>query len=278
MATGRSIDHVVLAARDLDEAARAYEGLGFTLTPRAHHEDRMGTSNRLAQLAGESFIELLEVDRPERLEPHDAARTPPFFSFGAHNRSAVAERDGLSMLVFASDDARADIARFAAAGSPGYAPFDFERQARLPDGGAVTVSFSLAFATSPDMPKPAFFVCQNRAPQHFWKPAFQTHANGATAVRAVYLASPAPERDAAFVARLFGGATKAIAGGLSVACGAAQEVRVVSPETVRAIDPSFPQAALSSPVLAGLALVGDAARETTPSAAACGAFLEWEAG
>jgi MltA specific insert domain len=30
-------------------AAATYQKLGFTLTPRAMHEDRMGTSNRLAQ-------------------------------------------------------------------------------------------------------------------------------------------------------------------------------------------------------------------------------------
>jgi catechol 2,3-dioxygenase-like lactoylglutathione lyase family enzyme len=41
MATGRAIDHVVLAVRDLDRAAARYEQLGFTLTPRASHEDRV---------------------------------------------------------------------------------------------------------------------------------------------------------------------------------------------------------------------------------------------
>jgi catechol 2,3-dioxygenase-like lactoylglutathione lyase family enzyme len=62
MASGRAIDHVVLAVRNLDRAAQTYQKLGFTLTPRAMHEDRMGTSNRLAQFGGMNFIELLEVD------------------------------------------------------------------------------------------------------------------------------------------------------------------------------------------------------------------------
>ena len=38
------------------------------------------------------------------------------------------------MMVFASDDARADIRSFSAAGLPTFAPFDFERLAQLPDG------------------------------------------------------------------------------------------------------------------------------------------------
>src|SRR5215207_11477310 len=146
MASGRAIDHVVLTVRDLDAAAITYQRLGFTLTPRAAHDDQMGTSNRLAQFRGRNFIELLEVDRPETLARHEFAASPPFFSFGDHNRSAVREREGLSMLVFASDDARADISSFAAAGLPTFAPFDFERQAQLPDGRKVTVGFSLGFA------------------------------------------------------------------------------------------------------------------------------------
>src|SRR5262245_11192908 len=117
---GRAIDHVVLAVRDLDTASAVFGRLGFTLTPRAWHEDNMGMSNRLAQFSGRSLIELLEVDRPTALRPHDFAQKPPFFSFGDHNRQAVANRDGLSMLVFASEDARA---RYHPVASRG--PYDF---------------------------------------------------------------------------------------------------------------------------------------------------------
>ena len=276
MGAGRPIDHIVLAVRDLDAAAETYEALGFTLTPRAAHEDRMGTSNRLAQFAGRNFIELLEVDRPETLVPHDCESTPPIFSFGAHNRAGIAEREGLSMLVFASDDARADSAAFAAAGVPTYAPFDFERQARLPDGQEVTVAFSLAFMTSPDMPKIAFFVCQNRAQEHFWKPAFQTHANGAQAIKTVYLASPAPARDGAFIGRLFGGAGTPVPGGIRVACGPDHEVLVLEPDAIAERDPTFELEPDGGPIFAGIALQTDQpGRGTIPSSAAHGMFIEW---
>jgi hypothetical protein len=250
---------VVLAVRDLDDAARTYDALGFSLTPLAHHEDRMGTSNRIAQFQEQNFIELLEVDRPHTLAPHDFSTSPPFFSFGAHNRAALAEREGLSMLVFAGDDARADVVSFAAKGVPTYAPFDFERQARLPDGQSVTVAFSLAFATSPDLPNMAFFVCQNRAPEYFWKPEFQTQ----------------PGRDAGFIGKMFDGEITAVAAGQHVACGERQEVRVLTPETIRKLDPSFSTEDLDRPVLAGIAIACGEDRATTPAAAACGAFIEW---
>ena len=80
MTTGRNFDHIVVAVRDLARAGETYENHGFRLTPTAHHEDRMGTSNRLAQFKGKNFIELLEVDRPDALAPHDFSQAPPLFS------------------------------------------------------------------------------------------------------------------------------------------------------------------------------------------------------
>ena len=274
MGSGRAVDHVVLAVRDLDRAAATWQGLGFTLAPRAMHEDRMGTSNRLAQFSGRNFVELLEVDRPDRLQPHDLSGDPPFYGFGDHNRRFLARREGLSMLVFASDDARADLAGFAAAGLRVAAPFDFERQAVLPDGSRVTVSFSLAFAWSDAMPEIGFFACQNRARRYFWKADYQRHENGATAIAAVFLASPEPERDAAFVSRLFGGEVTPADGGFRVACGP-HAVLVLTPGAIAALDPSSPAANSPTPLLAGLRLAAAAPRPLTPSTAACGAFIEW---
>jgi catechol 2,3-dioxygenase-like lactoylglutathione lyase family enzyme len=276
MATGRAIDHVVLAVRDLDRAAARYEQLGFTLTPRASHDDRMGTSNRLAQFRGKSFIELLEVDRPDRLAAHDFSRVPPFFSFGDHNRLALGEREGLSILVFASDDARADIRRFEAAGLATFLPFDFERQACLPDGTEATVAFTLAFARSPEMPRIAFMVSQNRAQEFFWKADYQLHPNGAQGINAVYLASMSPSRDAAFISAMFDGDVAPISGGMRVSCGPSQEVRVLSPEALMERDQGFDGGSIS-PVLAGISVVSGAGRDTVPASEACGTFIEWAA-
>jgi len=273
---GRSIDHVVHRVDDLDRAAATFEKLGFTLTPTAYHEDRMGTRNRLAQFRGRNFIELLEVDRPERLQPHDFGATPPFFGFGAHNREMAGFGEGMTMLVFRTDDARADIASFAEEGIPTYAPFDFERRAKLPDGNEVTVSFSLGFATSPDMPRVAFFVCENRAQDYFWKPDFQSHANGAESISAVYFCSEMPERDAAFLARLFGGRVTLHEGGFAVAAGEAQELRVLTPDAIAALDHTFAAPEDGSTVLAGLELAGRESLPAIPSGAAHGVFLTWQ--
>jgi Glyoxalase-like domain len=270
--SGREIDHVVVAVQDLGRAGAVYQELGFTLTPTATHDDRMGTSNRLAQFVGKNFIELLEVDRPDRLVRHAFETSPPFFSFGDHNRLAVRERDGPSMMVFKGDNARSDIMSFAASGLATFAPFDFERVAKMPDGTEAKVAFSLAFVQSRDMPRVAFFVCENRAQNHFWKPQYQSHANGATGIAAVYLSSPEPARDAAFVSKMFGGKVSPITGGCSVACGPAQDLRVLTPQATAALGGSID---LEGPVLAGIALAAKQRQGLTKAEEACGMFIEW---
>lgn len=207
----RGIDHLVLAVRDLDRARAFYDSLGFTVTPRAFHP--WGTANHLVQLNG-CFLELLGVADAAKIPPH----APGQFSFGAYNRDFLARREGLSMLVFQSHDARHDQAEFAAAGLETYAPFDFGREAKLPDGGTARVAFSLAYVTDPRMPESVFFTCQQHAPKYFWKRDYQVHANGARTIAEVVMAAPDPPALADFFARLQGAeSVRASGDGLTVA-------------------------------------------------------------
>lgn len=193
----RGIDHLVLPVHDLDAARRTYEGLGFTLTPTAQHP--FGTDNSLVQMQ-DCFLELVTVGRPEDIpEP-----TATGFSFAAFNRDFLKAREGFSMLVFESRDSQADREAFLAAGLHAWDHVTFEREARLPDGSEVTVGFSLAFVTDDGMPEAAFFTCQQRAPEHFWKPEYQNHTNGARAVREVVMTSYEPDRAVPFFRGLQG--------------------------------------------------------------------------
>jgi hypothetical protein len=271
----RALDHLVIAVPDLDAAAAAYEAAGFTLTPRAAHNDAMGTSNRLAQFENRTFLELLEVDRPDTLAPHDLRASPPAFGFGAHNRAFLKTHGaGVSMLVFTSDDADADLAAFADAGLTTYAPFRFERQAKLPDGETVTVGFSLGFVTDMVFPGLAFFVCRQHAPEHFWKPAYQRHANGARGVVDVIVTTEDPDRGARVVSILSGGAAAPVDGGFCVATRGGT-VTVLRPDAVAAHAPGAP--AGTGAAFAGFTLE----TETSPAAAlsvpdpACPAFIRW---
>jgi len=188
---GRGIDHIVLAVRDLEAARRAFGAIGFTTTPPARHP--FGTGNSLVQL-GSSFIELLTVVEPEKLVPMGADH----FSFGAFNDGFLRDREGMSMLVLTSDDARADNDGWRVRGLKIYEPVDFSRQATQADGRQVTVAFTIAFAVDPDMAEAPFFVCQQHYPENFWQPAYQDHANGARDITAITMTVPRPRDHAAF--------------------------------------------------------------------------------
>ena len=260
---GHSIDHVVIAVPDLGRAAAHYQALGFTLTPRAAHPDHMGTANRLAQFTGGNFIELVEIDRPHLMASHDLTTSPPRFAFGAHNQRFLAKQRGMSALVFATDDAKAEAARLADAGLDAYRPLHFERRATQPDGSETGVAFTLAFATSPHMPEIAFYFCQNHFPENFWKPAYQNQANGAQEIVRVVIAAPDPARHAEFLARLVGAPAVAVDGGLELACGPRHRLAVVPSE--------------SQPVLfTGLGIETTSA-PTRAAADACGVTIEWRA-
>lgn len=267
------IDHLVVTVPSLDEAARAYEKLGFTLTPRAQHP--WGTANRLAQFEGKNFIELLEIDRPSLIAGHAYEASPPSFSFGAFNRDFLAAgRQGFSMLVLEGKDANADCMRYRKAGLETFAPFHFERQATLPDQRKVTVAFDLAFARTEAMPQAGFFTCHNRFPENFWKSEYQRHANGASLIREAVAIAPEPKGLAGFLAGFTGAKVAEVAGGVT-ARGAATAVSILTPA---AFDARFPGAGVDVAAGPRLALAVIAAKKRSgiePATSAGGLAIAW---
>jgi hypothetical protein len=181
----RGLDHIVVAVRDLTAAGRAWEALGFTVTPENRHP--WGTINRLVQLDG-FFVELLAIGDESLIDEPDADA----LSFGAFNRDFLKTGEGASMLVAESKDPAADREAFEHLGLHVYAPFSFERTATFKDGSTGKVGFDLTFLTDPLLPDLAFFTCRNRYPDMFWNADFQNHANGASQIRAVYFVSQDP--------------------------------------------------------------------------------------
>lgn len=214
----RRIDHLVLAVRDLDRAAQFYDRLGLKVGARNRHP--WGTENRLVQFAT-SFLELISLAPGADVPPH----APGQFSFGAFLRDYLARREGLAMLVLDTGDARADAARFAAAGIGDFAPFFFERKGRRPDGSETHVAFTLAFAADPALPEAGFFTCEQHFPEAFWNPALQDHPCGAADVAEVVLSLTAPARHAGFVSAFAG---SPVGPGLDCPLGAGGRLRLAA--------------------------------------------------
>jgi catechol 2,3-dioxygenase-like lactoylglutathione lyase family enzyme len=194
----RTIDHLVLAVHDLEDAADFYTRMGFQVGARNRHP--WGTENRLIQFRS-SFLELITVAEAGQVPPH----APGFFSFGAFVEDYLTKREGLAMLALDSSDAAADAAQFTREGITGFQPFSFERTGREPDGTQTRVAFSLAFARDDRLPGAAFFVCQQHHPEAFWNPLLQHHPNRANVTAAVTLDAENPEDHAGFL-RAFTGA------------------------------------------------------------------------
>jgi catechol 2,3-dioxygenase-like lactoylglutathione lyase family enzyme len=193
----RGLDHIVHAVRDLDAAAEFYSRAGFTVGARNRHA--WGTHNYIVQFPG-VFIELIAIGEPELIR----IGAPGTFSFGAFLRDFLAREEGLAMLVLEGKGAVEDAAAFRAAGIGNFKPFNFEREARRPDGSPVKVAFSLAFAADEKAPDIGYFTCQQHHPENFWNPAFQKHPNGAAGIAGIVMVSENPEDHRHFVSAFSG--------------------------------------------------------------------------
>jgi hypothetical protein len=192
----RGLDHIVHAVHDLDGAAALYRRMGFTVGARNRHP--WGTHNYIVQCPG-TFIELLMVAEPDKLGSDAISNL-----FGRYNQKFLARGEGLSLLIMESKDAKADVEDFKRAGISAAEAVHFEREAKRPDGTTIKVGFSLAFVQDKAAPSMGFATCQQHYPENFWNPAFQKHANGVQAVRAVIMVADEPERHRSFASAFTG--------------------------------------------------------------------------
>ena len=112
----------------------------------------------------------------------------------------------------------------------------------------------------PVTPWAGWFVCQQHHPEHFWKPDYQRHANGAQDVRRVYLSAPEPALLAPTLAALFDdGELGETAGGLTLRLPRG-EVEVLTPAAIADRIPGLDPALLGDPTprFAAALIQGDA--------------------
>ncbi len=182
------LDHVVVVVRDLEQAARAWRELGFTLSPRGTHSAHMGTGNYTVML-GDDYIELLGV----------LVHTPQ----NAPTRNWLARREGIERAAFTTTDAAAGVDELKARGIAATGPLDFGRPVELPDGRSTQARFRTFNWPLDERPAGLrLFACQHLTRSAVWIPELQRHANGATGIARVELLSRDPAGDAQHMARL----------------------------------------------------------------------------
>lgn len=176
------LDHLVVAVRDLDAAAEAWRGLGFTLSPKGLHSAHVGSAN-YTMMFGQDYLELLAVVTPQ---PHNQAL-----------RDFLAKREGLERAAFTTTDAAAGADALRARGFDSQGPLHFGRPVPMPDGSMAEARFSVFRWPPASYPGGlGIFACQHHTPEAVWVPALQAHPNGATRIKRVLAATNQPEAEA----------------------------------------------------------------------------------
>src|SRR3954452_13668481 len=178
------LDHVVIDVRDpMDEAARIFEALGFTLTPRGHHT--LGSMNHL-MMFGTDYLELLGFGS-------DGATRPELAPFPI----------GLNGLVFKTEDADAAYSHATGAGLPILPVQSFSRPVDL-DGVRRDARFRTTRLDTGKIAMGRVYFCEHLTPELVWRPEWQAHPNGARAIARVGVATGEPHRTGSLFAALFG--------------------------------------------------------------------------
>ena len=197
----QGIDHVVIAARDLDSAQHTFRRMGFTLTPRGHHT--LGSENHCVMF-GRDYFELLMV--PQRLPGREY-----YYDFARIG-------DGLAAIALKTDNARGAFGELTAAALAPSEPVDFSRPVSLAEGTRAA-SFRITQLGLEQTPGGQVFLCQHFTRDIVWRAEYQTHANTATGLAAVAILSGDVAATAAAYERLFDVKAKAISEGLLIPTG-----------------------------------------------------------
>lgn len=239
----RSIDHLVLPVSALGVARTRLSALGFTVAPEALHP--FGTANACVFFADGTYLEPLEI--ANRRLAAAAARKGNVFAGRTIDFRRIRNREGLSAVVLASEDAVADHQFFIEAGLSGGDPLEFARPMTRPDGGEVEARFRLAFAADPAVRDFYMFTCQRLVTFPADRSDFTRHSNGVIGLKEVVLAAPEPDVSAPLLGNVLGPPLAGEIGSLKFQA-ANGSLRVLSPEAMEAEFAIRSTASLAEPI------------------------------
>ena len=227
----KGIDHCFALVKDLDKAAKQYEALGFTLSPRGEHSAAKGTANYTIMFP-EDYFELLGILQPTEL---NASRREILETQG----------EGLHAIACRIGDAEEAAKELEALGLATMGLGSFSRPVPLPDGSEGIAAFSTVSFTPADTPLGVVFMCQHKTRETVWLPELLEHANTACGLGAILALSDTPAETGADFAKLWAAGTGTpVEGGCEVTTGpASAPLILLTPEAMAA---AYPGADLSA--------------------------------
>jgi catechol 2,3-dioxygenase-like lactoylglutathione lyase family enzyme len=162
----KGIDHLVIVVNNLEQAAKDYETLGFTVVHGGKHP--VGTHNVLISFADGSYLEMIA-----------------FYREAPDHRwwSALQSGERLVDVCMQTDDLTGDTAKFREAGVNINDPVPWSRT--RPDG--FELKWLLSLATGDDRGVAPFLI-QDITPREERVPANTGHKNGAVGIESVTIA------------------------------------------------------------------------------------------
>jgi len=159
----QGIDHLVIVVRDLDQAAKDYEQLGYTVVPGGQHP--VGSHNALISFRDGSYLELIA-----------------FYREAADHRwwEPLSKGERLVDFCFQTDDLRSDTKKLRDAGVAINDPVPWSR--KRPDGYELKWLLSLATGSHRGV---APFLIEDITPREERIPREMTHENGITGITKV---------------------------------------------------------------------------------------------
>src|SRR3712207_5990352 len=181
------LDHLVILVRDLDQAGRNYEGLGFAATPGGEHADGL-TRNALIPFRDGSYLELVAFSDPE--DPAD----------NVWGWRAFLPSGGLIDYCAASGDLEAEARKLEGRGFGVDGPTDGGR--RLPDGTEIRWRVARIRQDGRLLP----FLIEDVTPRSLRVPGGPAaeHPNGATGISRLELAAGDTDMATRLLAALVG--------------------------------------------------------------------------
>lgn len=178
------LDHVAWFAADIDTASKAFERLGFPLTPYSVHGDRdketgalrpTGSANRLAMLPL-GYLEILIA-----VEGVDSYVTE-------HLKASLARHAGVHLVAFTVADGEAEGRRLAQDGFDILPTVNLRRTIEAADGSEAEVAFTVIRPRLGSIPEGRLQTLTHLTPEHMWQERYIARDNGIEAIDEVVFA------------------------------------------------------------------------------------------
>lgn len=195
------LDHVGWFVPDMDAASRAFEKLGFRLTPFSVHGDRDPTTGELKPLGTANRLVMLEEGYLEILTLHGGVTNPSV----ERMKTSMARHVGVHLIAMTVADSLAEAKRLEQAGFDLNPTINLRRTIEAEDGSQVEVAFTVVRPKEGVHPEGRIQVLTQHTPEHMWQRRYIENDNGITALRGVMLvvddASKVKQRLGRFTAR-----------------------------------------------------------------------------